>query len=277
MQPRSRYPSPRLASPSWPLPPAAEVVERVVARVNGDIVTLSEFEARQVAEVQARRVIAPERIEAFLRDNNARILQEAIDELLILQRGEELGIRLRPEYVQEVIEGIKKENNITDDGRAAPPAPPGGHDPRGPEAQHRALHRAAPGPVPGAGGADGGHGRRGPGGLRGPEGRLHARAPPYPPGDRGQGRSALARDLASPRPGGRGLRGPGPRALRRRPARRRGRPGPAQPGRHEPADGGGGLRPASGRESRSPSAPTRASASSRWSRRRKAPWSPSRR
>jgi peptidyl-prolyl cis-trans isomerase SurA len=92
----------------------AEVVERVVARVNGDIVTLSDFEARQVADVQGAR-IPPERIEAYLRDNNRRILQDAIDELLILQRGEELGIRLRPEYVQEVIEGIKKENNITDE------------------------------------------------------------------------------------------------------------------------------------------------------------------
>ena len=92
----------------------AEVVERVVARVNGDIVTLSEFEARQLAAVQQGRV-PPGEIETFLRENNARLLQEAIDDALILQRGQELGIRLRPEYVQEVIDGIKKENNIADD------------------------------------------------------------------------------------------------------------------------------------------------------------------
>ena len=92
----------------------AEVVERVVARVNGDIVTLSEFEARQLAAVQQGRV-PPGEIETFLRENNARLLQEAIDDALILQRGAELGIRLRPEYVQEVIDGIKKENNIADE------------------------------------------------------------------------------------------------------------------------------------------------------------------
>ena len=92
----------------------AEIVERVIARVNGDIVTLSEFEARQLAAVQQGRV-PPSDIETFLRENNARLLQEAIDDLLILQRGQELGIRLRPEYVQEVIDGIKKENNIADD------------------------------------------------------------------------------------------------------------------------------------------------------------------
>ena len=92
----------------------AEIVERVIARVNGDIVTLSEFEARQLAAVQQGRV-PPAEIETFLRENNARLLQEAIDDMLILQRGEELGIRLRPEYVQEVMDGIKKENNIADD------------------------------------------------------------------------------------------------------------------------------------------------------------------
>jgi peptidyl-prolyl cis-trans isomerase SurA len=92
----------------------AEILERVVARVNGDIVTLSEFEARQLAAVQQGRV-PPSEIEIFLRENNARLLQEAIDDMLILQRGAELGIRLRPEYVAEVVEGIKKENNIADD------------------------------------------------------------------------------------------------------------------------------------------------------------------
>jgi peptidyl-prolyl cis-trans isomerase SurA len=93
---------------------SAEILERVVARVNGDVVTLSEFEARQLAAVQQGRV-PPNEIETFLRENNARLLQEAIDDMLILQRGAELGIRLRAEYIQEVIDGIKKENNIADD------------------------------------------------------------------------------------------------------------------------------------------------------------------
>ncbi|PYQ46738.1 MAG: hypothetical protein DMF78_25525 [Acidobacteria bacterium] len=92
----------------------AEIIERIVARVNGDIITLSELESRQLAAVQQARVPA-ERVETYLRENNARILQEAIDDLLVVQRASELGIRLRPEYLQEVIEGIKKENNIADD------------------------------------------------------------------------------------------------------------------------------------------------------------------
>jgi parvulin-like peptidyl-prolyl isomerase len=93
----------------------AELLERVIVRVNGDIITLSEFEARQIAAVQAARV-GPDGIEAYLRENNARILQDAVDDLLLVQRADEVGLRLRPEYINEVIEGIKKENNIKDDG-----------------------------------------------------------------------------------------------------------------------------------------------------------------
>ena len=64
----------------------AEIIERVVAKVNGDIVTQSEFEARQLAAVQAAR-IPPDQVETYLRENNQRILQEAVDDLLIMQRG----------------------------------------------------------------------------------------------------------------------------------------------------------------------------------------------
>src|SRR5437762_14258783 len=73
----------------------AEIIERIVARVNGDIITQSEFEARQVAAVQAAR-LGSDQVEAYLRQNNARILQEAIDDLLIVQPAADLGIKLRP-------------------------------------------------------------------------------------------------------------------------------------------------------------------------------------
>jgi parvulin-like peptidyl-prolyl isomerase len=91
-----------------------EIVERVIVKVNGDIVTQSEFEARQIAAVQQAR-IAPEQVEKYLRDNNAHILQEAIDDLLLVQRAADLGIKLRPEYIKEVLDGIKKENKIESD------------------------------------------------------------------------------------------------------------------------------------------------------------------
>ena len=102
--------SPLLLAPPVP----AEIIERVVAKVNGDIITLSDFTARQVSEAQAARV-TPDRIEQFLRDNNARILQSAIDDILIVQKAADVGLRVPPAYLKDVIENIKKENNIESD------------------------------------------------------------------------------------------------------------------------------------------------------------------
>lgn len=90
---------------------AAEVVERVVARVGGDIITLSDFTNRQAAAAQAARV-SPDKVEVYLRENNVKILQDAIDELLLVQRAADLGFRMRPEYIDQIIEDIKKENKI---------------------------------------------------------------------------------------------------------------------------------------------------------------------
>jgi peptidyl-prolyl cis-trans isomerase SurA len=95
-------------------PLRAEVLERVIVKVNGAIVTQSEFENRQVAAVQGAR-IGPERVEAYLRDNNARILQEAIDDLILVQRADEIGIKPPKQYTDDIIDSIRKENNIADD------------------------------------------------------------------------------------------------------------------------------------------------------------------
>jgi parvulin-like peptidyl-prolyl isomerase len=93
---------------------SAEIIERVVAKVNGQIITLSDFQSRQIAAAQAARV-DPATVGAFLRQNNARILQEAIDELLIIQKAEDAGIKAPPQWIDEAIEGIRKENNIASD------------------------------------------------------------------------------------------------------------------------------------------------------------------
>jgi parvulin-like peptidyl-prolyl isomerase len=90
---------------------SGDVIERVIARVNGQIVTLSDFEARQMAAVQAARIPEGE-IESFLRQNNARLLDEAMEELLLVDRAAALGMKLRPEYLDQVLDDIKKEQNI---------------------------------------------------------------------------------------------------------------------------------------------------------------------
>jgi parvulin-like peptidyl-prolyl isomerase len=95
-----------------PVRSRAEIVERVVAKVNGQIITLSEFQSRQVAAAQAAR-IDPAQIGSFLRQNNAHILQDAIDELLILQKAQDAGIQAPAQWIDEAIDTIKKENHLT--------------------------------------------------------------------------------------------------------------------------------------------------------------------
>jgi parvulin-like peptidyl-prolyl isomerase len=95
---------------------SAEILERIVAKVNGDIVTLSDLENRQLAAIQAAG-IPNDQVPAFLREHGERILQQTIDEMLLYQKGEEMGIaeRVTNEYLDRAIQEIKKENNIESD------------------------------------------------------------------------------------------------------------------------------------------------------------------
>ena len=92
-------------------PVSAEILERIIVKVNGEIITQTEFQARQLAAAQAARV-EPDRVGQFLRENNAKILQEAIDDILLVQRAEDAGLKLPPHYIDDVIDGIKKDNKI---------------------------------------------------------------------------------------------------------------------------------------------------------------------
>src|SRR6266536_3898164 len=92
-------------------PLSAEILERIIVKVNGEILPQTEFQARQLAAAQAARV-EPDRVGQFLRENNAKILQEAIDDSLLVQRAEDAGLRLPPHYIDDVIDGIKKDNKI---------------------------------------------------------------------------------------------------------------------------------------------------------------------
>ena len=92
----------------------AEILERVYAVVNGDIITQSEFESRQVAAVQAAR-LKQGQVVRFLQQNNARLLQEAVDDLLLYQKGRELGLQIPADYLDQVIQGIKQQNGLKSD------------------------------------------------------------------------------------------------------------------------------------------------------------------
>jgi parvulin-like peptidyl-prolyl isomerase len=102
------------------LPLGAEIIEQVLVNVNGDILTKTEFEQRQVAVLRNRPELAnvtpdsPALRKAVAEVTPALIL-DAVDELLLIQRGRELGLVLGDQQFNSILENIKKSNNIESD------------------------------------------------------------------------------------------------------------------------------------------------------------------
>ena len=103
-------------------PVRAEIIEQVLVKVNGDILTKTEFEQRQVAILRSRPELAnvsPESpdLQRAIAEITPTLILEAVDELLLIQRGRELGLALGDEQFKSIIENIKKQNNLEDDAR----------------------------------------------------------------------------------------------------------------------------------------------------------------
>jgi peptidyl-prolyl cis-trans isomerase SurA len=102
------------------MPLAAEVVEQVVVKVNGEIVSKSELEQRQIAALRQRPEFAnsspdSEQIRTALAEITPELILSVVDELLMVQRGKELGYTLSDEQFNGILENIKKENKIERD------------------------------------------------------------------------------------------------------------------------------------------------------------------
>jgi parvulin-like peptidyl-prolyl isomerase len=100
----------------------AEIIEQVLVKVNGDILTKSEFEQRQIAILRSRPELAnvnPESdvLQRAVAEVTPQLVLEAVDELLLVQRGRELGLALGDEQFKSIIENIKKQNNLEDEQR----------------------------------------------------------------------------------------------------------------------------------------------------------------
>src|SRR5687767_8823789 len=102
------------------VPTAAEIVEQVLVNVNGDILTKTDFEQRQIALLRARPELAnvtpdsPE-LKKAVAEITPQLILDAVDELLLIQRGRELGLALGDEQFNSILANIKSSNNIETD------------------------------------------------------------------------------------------------------------------------------------------------------------------
>lgn len=99
------------------LPAGAQIIEQVLVNVNGDILTKTEFEQRQVSVLRNRPELAnvtPEspELKKAIAEVTPQLILDAVDELLLIQRGRELGLALGDEQFKSILDNIKKSNNI---------------------------------------------------------------------------------------------------------------------------------------------------------------------
>ncbi len=96
-----------------------EIIEQILVKVNGEIFTKTDLEQRQVATLRQKGQAIdlksdPNNVQLrkALDEITPQILVEAVDEMLIVQRGKELGYRLSDEQFKSVLDNIRRENKM---------------------------------------------------------------------------------------------------------------------------------------------------------------------
>ncbi|MEZ5416374.1 MAG: hypothetical protein R2708_03400 [Vicinamibacterales bacterium] len=98
----------------------ADIIEQILVKVNGEIITKTDPEQRQIAALRQRPEVQQLRgdedaLAKLLSEVTPQVIVDAVDELLLLQRGKELGYAMGDEQFKSIIDNIKKENKIESD------------------------------------------------------------------------------------------------------------------------------------------------------------------
>ena len=97
-----------------------EIIQQILVKVNGEIITKTELEDRQVAALRQRaQQMSDDELKKAIAAITPDILVDAVDELLLLQRGKELGYKVTDEQFRRVLDNIRKENKLESDEQFA--------------------------------------------------------------------------------------------------------------------------------------------------------------
>jgi parvulin-like peptidyl-prolyl isomerase len=97
---------------------SAEIVEQILVKVNGEIFTKTDLEARQVAALRQKNIQgepSDEQLKKELGQVTPQIMVDAVAEMLLIQRAKELGYRLSDDQFKQAIDNIKKEYKLDTD------------------------------------------------------------------------------------------------------------------------------------------------------------------
>ena len=94
--------------------PTAETIEAVLVKVNGDILTKTDLEQRQVQYMRAKNLQPADdaALKKTIEDITPEVVSEAIDELLLVQRGKALNYKMTDEDFDRLVQNIRKENKL---------------------------------------------------------------------------------------------------------------------------------------------------------------------
>jgi len=104
-----------------------QIIQKIILKVNGEIFTQTELEKRQIQALRERnqRVENPEALQTdaglrvALSEVTPVLLADAVEELLLLQRARDLGVKFSEDAFQEALGNLKKQNNMNDEQFAA--------------------------------------------------------------------------------------------------------------------------------------------------------------
>src|SRR5580704_14244853 len=91
-------------------------VEEIIARVNNEIITHSEFEkARQTAAEDAKEECqsrcTPEQLQIAIEDRQKNTLRDLIDQSLLVQRAKDMGVSVEPQLIKK-LDQIRIQNKL---------------------------------------------------------------------------------------------------------------------------------------------------------------------
>jgi parvulin-like peptidyl-prolyl isomerase len=94
--------------------PSAEVIEAVLVKVNGDILTKTDLEQRQVQYMRAKNLQPADdaALKKTIEEITPEVVADAIDEMLMVQRGKALNYKMTDEDFDRVVQNIRKENKL---------------------------------------------------------------------------------------------------------------------------------------------------------------------
>jgi peptidyl-prolyl cis-trans isomerase SurA len=99
--------------------PRADILEQILVKVNGEIITKTDLEQRQISALRQlqpnTRPSSDAELQEALSKVTPQVIVDAVDEMLFVQRGKELGYSLGDEQFNNIIDNIKKENKIESD------------------------------------------------------------------------------------------------------------------------------------------------------------------